>query len=220
MIGLGFAAVAVPLLFVLLHFEATQNRHGLVPAKAAVSALFVLTGLVQTAEFDDYKLWILLGLSFSWLGDVALALPQKRAFLVGLVLFLIGHIWYVVAFAGAGVGSLSLAVVVVVLVGAAVVVFRWLRPHVGKLLVLVIAYMVVISSMLACAAAVFANGSLASAGRWLVLVGALAFYLSDLFVARDRFLGRDIVNRRLGLPLYYAGQFLIAFSIGALATAV
>jgi hypothetical protein len=31
-------------------------------------------------------------------------------------------------------------------------------------------------------------------------------------VARQRFVVDAIVNRRIGLPLYYAGQFLLAFS--------
>jgi YhhN family len=42
------------------------------------------------------------------------------------------------------------------------------------------------------------------------------FYLSDVTVALDRFVtGRRFVNRAIGLPLYYGGQFLLAYSIGA-----
>jgi hypothetical protein len=44
-------------------------------------------------------------------------------------------------------------------------------------------------------------------------VGALGFYVSDVFVARQRFLKSEIVNRLIGLPLYYGGQFLLAFSV-------
>jgi len=42
----------------------------------------------------------------------------------------------------------------------------------------------------------------------------VSFYISDLFVARDRFFKTEFSNRLLGLPLYYAGQFLLAFSVG------
>jgi hypothetical protein len=55
---------------------------------------------------------------------------------------------------------------------------------------------------------------LPSPGRFLVIFGAVSFYISDLFVARDRFLKTEFVNRLIGLPLYYGGQFLFAFSIG------
>jgi hypothetical protein len=53
-------------------------------------------------------------------------------------------------------------------------------------------------------------------GRTLILVGSLCFYVSDVFVARNKFIKEEYTNRFLGLPLYYTGQFLLAFSIGLL----
>jgi uncharacterized membrane protein YhhN len=61
-----------------------------------------------------------------------------------------------------------------------------------------------------------------SAMLWLALgtaqpevrLGALLFYGSDLFVARDRFVAPGAVNRLLGLPLYYAAQVLLALAPG------
>jgi hypothetical protein len=50
----------------------------------------------------------------------------------------------------------------------------------------------------------------------MVFAGAVAFYFSDVFVARDRFVKNEFINRLVGLPMYYAGQFLIAFSLGFL----
>jgi uncharacterized membrane protein YhhN len=44
-------------------------------------------------------------------------------------------------------------------------------------------------------------------------VGASLFYLSDLFVARNRFVKKEYVNRLVGLPLYYTGQYLLALSV-------
>jgi uncharacterized membrane protein YhhN len=46
-----------------------------------------------------------------------------------------------------------------------------------------------------------------------ILIGALAFFLSDLSVARNRFVAPGFVNRLWGLPLYYAAQLLLASSI-------
>ena len=59
-------------------------------------------------------------------------------------------------------------------------------------------------------------GGLKPAGRMAAFGGALAFYISDIFVARQRFLKAEFVNRLIGLPLYYSGQFMLAFSIGLL----
>jgi hypothetical protein len=61
---------------------------------------------------------------------------------------------------------------------------------------------------------VLAAGELTLSGRMLVYIGALSFYFSDIFVARQRFLKAEFINRLVGLPLYYGGQFLLAFSTG------
>ena len=61
---------------------------------------------------------------------------------------------------------------------------------------------------------VVGDQTLNSSGRLLVFFGAASFYFSDLFVARDRFVKTEFANRLLGLPMYYLGQFLLAFSVG------
>ena len=48
--------------------------------------------------------------------------------------------------------------------------------------------------------------------RSLLGGGATAFYLSDLAVARERFVTRSFADKLWGLPLYYVAQVLIALS--------
>jgi uncharacterized membrane protein YhhN len=50
-------------------------------------------------------------------------------------------------------------------------------------------------------------------GAWLIFLGAVLFYASDIFVARNRFIESEFLNRLVGLPFYYIGQFLLAFSV-------
>jgi uncharacterized membrane protein YhhN len=71
------------------------------------------------------------------------------------------------------------------------------------------AYIVVITGMLA-----LAVGTVAAGSPGIVLAGALAFYLSDLSVARDRFIRESFANKLWGLPLYYAAQLCLAASAG------
>jgi hypothetical protein len=47
----------------------------------------------------------------------------------------------------------------------------------------------------------------------IALGGAIAFYLSDLSVARDRFVAPGFVNRLWGIPLYYFAQLLFAYAL-------
>ena len=137
-------------------------------------------------------------------------------FLFGLVSFLLGHVFYVICFFY--VADISQWTWIGCLVGLLVsgLVFLWLRPHLGSMLIPVIAYIIVITVMVIGAWTVLGDTKLSYAGRLLVFIGAVSFYLSDLFVARDRFLKSEFTNRLIGLPMYYCGQFLLAFSVGLL----
>lgn len=182
--------------------------------KAPLSILFVAAALIQSPPIESYYQWVVAGLVFGLIGDVCLALKGNKAFRAGLVAFLLGHVLYVVAFAGLTRPSdwLSLGHLLIVAVSARV--FWWLRPHLGAMTIPVGLYILVISMMLAAAWVAFLNPDLKATGAWALLVGACCFYLSDLFVARERFVESQFVNRLLGLPLYYGGQFCIAFSAG------
>jgi uncharacterized membrane protein YhhN len=72
----------------------------------------------------------------------------------------------------------------------------------------VIAYVVVITTMLA-----LAIGFVSGGGPRLALIGAGLFYLSDLSVARDRFVVETFLNRLWGHPLYFIGQLFLAASV-------
>jgi uncharacterized membrane protein YhhN len=80
----------------------------------------------------------------------------------------------------------------------------------------VVGYMVVITVMVCAASSVLGVPDYNLSGRVMAFTGAVAFYFSDVFVARDRFMKKEFLNRLVGLPMYYAGQFLIAFSLGFL----
>ncbi len=81
----------------------------------------------------------------------------------------------------------------------------------------VIAYIIVISLMLWGAVSVLFTPGLTVAGKTMAFSGALLFYVSDIFVARHRFVANSYSNLAIGLPIYYSGQFLLAFSTGAMA---
>jgi len=205
---------AIILLAGLLYFEKTGNQKRKLAVKTALSCLFVFTALVQAHPTPGYYYLLLFGLIFCLGGDVFLALPQDRMFLMGLVSFLVGHVFYAICFfyvADVSQWTWRGCLATLTISG---LVFYWLRPHLGNMRIPVVAYIVVISVMVIGAWTVLGDTQLNFAGRLTVFVGAVSFYLSDLFVARDRFLKSEFANRLIGLPLYYCGQFLLAFSIG------
>jgi uncharacterized membrane protein YhhN len=206
--------VALVLLLGLLYGEKTGRRSIILGLKTPLSVLFVITAVLQPHPLPWYYHYVLVGLILGLVGDVCLALPGNKAFRAGLVAFLAGHILYVIAFARLGGSEHWFGTGVLVTIAVSIAVFERLRPHLGDMLVPVIAYIVVITIMVLAALAVYRNPAVKSMGAQVVLVGAVIFYLSDLFVARDRFVKSEFLNRLIGLPLYYCGQFLLAFSVG------
>ena len=206
--------VAIGLLAVLLWAEFRDSVAWRLASKPVLSALFILTAFLQPWGAPAFARWVVGGLLLSWVGDVCLIYSARRMFLAGLVAFLLGHVSYAIGFYVHGSMSVESAAGLSVMITVGGVVFLWLRPHLGKMMGPVIAYILVISVMVGGAVAVYSQVAWAVPGRRAVLAGAVLFFLSDLFVARNRFVAPGFVNRLVGLPLYYGGQFLIALSVG------
>jgi uncharacterized membrane protein YhhN len=202
----GFTVTCVACLATLLFAEASRPGWRR-PAKMAASSAFVAVALSRGAWETGFGRWMLAGLALSWLGDLLLTYPSSKAFLGGLVAFLLAHLAYIVAFLVRGLaGPLWLATLVVLVVGA--FILRWLWPHVDQQMRLpVLAYVATITLMVLAAAA-----TAQADADWRIPVGAVAFYLSDVAVARDRFVAPGVVNRIWGLPLYYGAQLLFAWA--------
>jgi len=206
----------IVLLCGLLFYEKRKSRVPLSVAKSILSLLFVMTALLQSRSVPAYSVYLLVGLIFCLIGDVCLALPSERVFKVGLVTFLIGHIFYIFSFSTLIQIPHWISIGLFIFLGMSAFIFFWLRPHLKSMLIPISLYIVIITIMVIGAWAVFWKSSFQISGRALILAGALCFYFSDVFVARDKFVKEEYQNRLLGLPLYYAGQFMLAFSVGLL----
>lgn len=211
-------SVAVVLLAGLLVFEKKENLKGVLATKPILSGLFIVMALIQPHPLSSYYHLVLAGLVLSFVGDICLAFFfNRKVFTLGLAFFLAGHVFYTVAFfttAGITAGT-WISLVAVLLVSS--VIFIRLRPHLGSMLGPVIAYILIISLMVIGAASLAAQGRFDLTGRLLVLLGSIIFYCSDVFVARHRFVEKNIINRYAGLPMYYTAQFMLAFSVGMIA---
>jgi uncharacterized membrane protein YhhN len=163
-----------------------------------------------------YQRFILIGLVLGAIGDIALLGTSSRAFMAGLVAFLLGHAAYVVAICHRMMpdewldfGGIRVAIPIV----AGIAALTWLWPHLGKMKVPVIFYVLTIVAMVAGAIAIVTADGLPPRNGKLLAAGAVLFFASDLAVARNRFIEKSVTNRAWGLPAYYAGQLLIAWSI-------
>jgi uncharacterized membrane protein YhhN len=188
MINFLVAVSAAGLLAGLLYCEKKEVRKARLAVKSLLSSLFIFAAVVQSHPIPLYYRFLLIGMIFCLGGDVFLALPGKKMFLFGLVSFLLGHVFYATAFFyTAGFNQWSgIGLAISALAGAGV--FLWLRPHLGAMKIPVIFYILVISAMVVGAWSMVGAGELKPAGRMAAFGGALGFYVSDIFVARQRFL--------------------------------
>jgi len=185
--------------FALLDWLAVSRR---IRALEYVAKPATLLALLAYAAFGHASPWLVAALAFSLLGDIFLMLPADL-FLAGLAAFLIAHLAYIGAFAGALVPRLPwLAVVLVVLAPVAVRILRAVPEQ--ALRVPVALYSLAIALMVASA--------IASAST-VAIVGAVLFLVSDMLIAWNRF-----VHPRPWAPLaiivtYHLGQLGLAAAL-------
>ncbi|KAF9937819.1 hypothetical protein BGZ75_002961 [Mortierella antarctica] len=145
-----------------------------------------------------------------FIGDVLLI--PARGFLPGLVSFLAGHAAFMVAFTFHGQDQVAQQGGLALIVTMAAIVGPWLLPKIKNKIMrgAVVAYMLVISGMV-----ITAIGSIHCGQNHLPerTLGALMFFFSDLFVARQHFVHKTVLNKWIGLPLYYVAQILLASTL-------
>jgi uncharacterized membrane protein YhhN len=194
----------------LLYWERRGWTAGIWIAKLGASTLFLAAALRWGALDSRYGRLVLAALALCWLGD-ALLVPRRspRLFLAGIGCFLLGHVAYTAAFLGNATASPAVALGGVAVGLGAWRLHGWLRPHLpGEFVLPVTAYLGVISAMV-----LAALGNAAARGEVAVATGAVLFAVSDVSVARERFVAPGFENAAWGLPLYYAAQLVLASSV-------
>lgn len=179
-------------------------------AKPATTTCLLLLALYATAPVSPfYQIAISVGLLFSLAGDIFLMLPRDH-FIAGLVSFLLAHLCYIGAF-GAQVSWPYLSWWGLPVVGFAFGIYRLLAPHLGKMQLPVLVYMMVISLMAWLALTLFVQQQTTWA-LWAAS-GAVLFVISDSTLALNRFRQRFWSAQFIVLGTYYLAQWLIALSV-------
>jgi uncharacterized membrane protein YhhN len=216
MSALTIAAIALTPTAVaaLLYARKHDHERAVVVSKAIASALFLVVAFATTPADAPYGLAMRVALVLCAVGDLCLASESRRALAAGIAAFGLGHLGFCVAFVPVAQRDVALALAGPLLLIASAVVWS-VRARLGALLVPVALYTALLTATGALGLAVWASAP-GGPGRALVGLGTLLFFASDAFVARQRFGAPSFTNRLIGVPLYYAGQLLIAASIGLL----
>ncbi len=206
----------IPVLTVLVVASATLcilaeyrgPRRNVYLFKPLTIVLIILIALLGEASSPLYKFLIIAGLLFSLGGDIFLMLPSDK-FLHGLLSFLVAHLCYIAAFTTDGARPNIFTAIPLLLYGGTMLLMLW--PHLGRLRVPVVIYMLVILLMVW--QAWNRHISVENSGSMLALVGASLFAASDSVLALNRFRKPFRAARFLILSTYFAAQWLIALSL-------
>ena len=183
-----------------------------------------------------FSKYMVIGLALGWLGDVLLHLtalskkPSKvfegASFVAGLVAFLVGHIFYVLAYINAlqqidkwnsGTIRTIIIIVAVMLVGF-VTAQLIVKLKLGIAVIPVLLYAITISTMLACAVMLAINTfSSMPEFAFVIALGAVLFVISDGTLVFCIFGSEKAKNsyslKVVNLTTYFIGQMLLASTI-------
>ncbi len=160
---------------------------------------FVTVAGLAGAWKQGYGRWVFAGLLFCLAGDILG--PWK--FAIGATMFLLAHCCFIAACLVYGVNRQRCLRSLVMLIPSALLA-AWLLPKVDEELKwLIVTYTLVITVMV-----VVAGGT-----QRTIFQAAIVFYVSDIFLARWRFVNHDAVNAFICYPLYYTACLLFAVAV-------
>jgi uncharacterized membrane protein YhhN len=178
---------------------------------------FLLATVYRTEDFPTKKI-LLTALAFSWIGDIILMFASKGElyFILGLVAFLISHIFYIVLFLKQKPNINVLQKPLFWL--ACIIVLAYLKnmlgllfPTLGDLKIPVSVYAATISFMLIMALKGYLTWE--NHARYYILIGAISFVTSDSLLAIDKF-HSPIPNNSFWIMItYLLAQGFITFGI-------
>jgi len=184
-----------------LYLSALAYDNPLLGLLAKPMPVLAMIAWLGSMAATPYRRWIIIGLAFSVLGDILLAIPDNL-FVFGLAVFLCAHLAYLRSYCSLTRRPAYLALAFAVLIGGSL--FGLLASHgLGPLLVPVALYALAIGAMLWRA---LACGGVAA-------LGACAFVFSDSLIGIDRFVSPFAAAEYLIILSYWLGQWLIAASV-------
>ena len=196
------------LIVALTYAEYNRREHLQAWLKPLAALGFILIAIFGGALYWDFGRWVLWGLISCAVGDVLLlSRNSPLKFKLGMAAFAIGHLLYVWAFIN-HTGKTALAPWMFLPLIAGIGYFVWIRSKAPKDMIVPVA----IYTMIIMAMVIFSF----TVPIAIIPLAAILFSISDMFVARDRFVSDEPVNAVLITPLYFGAQalFALAASIG------
>ena len=204
-----------------IYVENKENYPVASVLKGSASLMFVLVGYnAYLLVNNPFNKTILLGLIFGMLGDILLSLrfvftkQGQKIFLFGILVFLIGHIFYLaVLIKQAQHIWIYHCTLIGLLLAAGLLFYIFKTMDIKKAFkIFGVVYLSVIFVM--CSIAIGVAMFIPSNRSIVFALGAVLFTASDIILIFNTFSGSNKLSLRIAnLLLYYVGQLLIAYSM-------
>ncbi|MHA1921701.1 MAG: lysoplasmalogenase [Candidatus Heimdallarchaeota archaeon] len=204
---------------VLIHLEKKSGmiiRYITKPFLIPLLATYYILSIYFTSGIESVNWFIFVGLILGLAGDLLLINrpdpeEQKVLFMLGLVSFLLGHIFYLVAFVLTITAPYTFTLwtlgILIPLIIYGVLIGVKLLPTAEEMKIPVLAYILIIFSMGIIATMLF--GEMSTKGYITLLAGVLLFIISDTINAWYKFIKEFQYERLLVMSTYLASQFFI-----------
>ena len=214
------AVISILLAAAFIYFEHEKKYVPAVVLKGLASLFFVILGILgwKMNGSPDYGKFVVTGLVLGCVADVLLNLRfvfekiGSKIFLVGILVFLSGHIFYIV-----GLFKQCYMVWIFILAGAFFTFFilRWIFSKITAkkaFKIFGVFYIGAVVIMTCIALGVLATNPCAR--NAVFFAGAVLFLISDIVLILNTFGGTSKFSLRItNLSLYYLGQILIALTL-------
>lgn len=178
--------------------------------KAFCTGIILFTSLAgmldASVENRTYAILIVMGLALGLMGDVAIVIKL----IAGILFFGIGHCCYIAAILHVSTNVLWSIPIFIILYTLILIYYIKSRMTLGKLLIPVFIYSLIITVMFSLAATIPFS---VSEGGVLLFLGAALFTLSDIMFAYKKFCNFTTKLDAISLGCYYIGQSFFAVSI-------
>lgn len=186
--------------------------------KTIASGTFVLGGLINLvyaqshplthSENKNFKWWMLVGLIFACMGDIFLI----DFFIIGVAFFALGHVFYFISFVSIDKITLrDLLISISIFLPSAILILFNQGFNFKGMQAIILIYALVISFMMGKAISNYTKYK--TRPNLIVMLGSMAFFISDFILMFRLFANWGRVGSILCLAFYYPAQFLLAWSI-------
>jgi uncharacterized membrane protein YhhN len=180
-----------------------------------VSVALIIAVFLTQIDSLAWPVWIfLLGLVLGLCGDILLMLPKDIWFLAGLGSFLLGHVAYIIGFFSRGIVDPWWAAIMLLIPVVGIIILA-LRPIMKvtekEMKASVLAYGIVIGTMLWSAIALFFKSAWNPTAAILAVTGASLFVTSDTMLAVWKFMKKN--TEFWPMVTYHLAQMAIAAAV-------